>query len=486
MHLTIHRYEEKPLGLPNEAFTFTNSERGQLSCPRKWWFSEVEALRPKQASDRPLRYGAAWAQIIEDVQRWWMEKDLAYPEDAEMVCAWCNHRSECSKCNSTGRGPAARAYYHWDSLQKSGLASDDNWNPEHDLEGLRRALFGWFRRSGSRSVPEPYKVVGVECAFAAPIRDQQGQILLSTQTLVRDVDNQSRVFWRLARSREAHADDVKTVTWPVYQIGKLDALWQDRTTGDLVIWEGKTSQSAEGYLQGLSVDPQVPGYAWLLGHHLEAYGAKRVAGFVYDITSSVYQADPAPLAPKPVQVLDENGQPVKKGARYVYETDAEGNVIERSPGFSLAKTSGTVPSWRFRAALKMRPEFNAALYEEHVAALEQTVDPKLYVREFATVGPEVVRRYAREAFGIAMRIFTMRQAAAAMECAEDSDALFPRVPVCRYGGTVRCGWRAPCVHDGADVRESFDRDSAHKWYEQSPVDSKQAEKADSWLMELGW
>lgn len=478
MRVNIHRYDEKPLGLKDRSFVFTNSERGLLACTRKWWFSEVEGLRPRQASDRPLRYGAAWASTIEDVQRWWMERDEAYPEDGEWFCPWCSG-SACERCHYTGDGVTKRILNDWNRIAEQGLASSDEWEPEKDAEGIRRALYGWFRASGTRAVPEDYRVVGVECSFAAPVVDLKGRPYRSSLVLARDIDRKGNSHWRLARTGEAKRTDTKKVTWPWMQIGKLDALWQDRRTGDLVIWEGKTSKSAEGYLQGLSVDPQVPGYAWLLNHHLAHFGAKRVSGFIYDVSSSAFQADPTFLAAKPVPVLDADGNVQKVKGRNVYQMDADGNVIERSPGFSKV---GTVPSWRFEQALKNHPEFNPSDYKDHLCRLLTDVDSKLYVREFATVGPEVVHRYAREVYGIAQRLAALRANAQKLTHADETDVHFPRNAYCRYGGSVKCGWKGVCVNDGELPRSDYDLEANVRWFDE---DKKKSEKQTK-LLELGW
>jgi hypothetical protein len=478
MRLSIHRYDETPLGLKDKSFVFTNSERGLLACTRKWWFSEVEALRPRQASDRPLRYGAAWASTIEDVQRWWMRHDCAYPEDGEWVCAWCTG-SGCTTCQQTGHGIVRRILADWNAIADRGLASSDDWEPEKDAEGIRRALYGWFRASGTRAVPEGYRVVGVECSFAAPVLDLNQKPYRSALYMVQDVDRQNRPYWRLARTGESRHANASKKSWPWVQIGKLDALWQDRSTNDLVIWEGKTSKSAEGYLQGLSVDPQVPGYAWLLSHHLKKYNARRVAGFIYDVTSSSFQADPTLLAAKPVPVLDADGNVMKSKGRNVYQTDAEGNVIERSPGFSKV---GSVPSWRFEQALKNHPEFDPSDYREHLSRLLTDVDSKLYVREFATVGPEVVKRYAREVYGIAQRLSALRLAAQRVGSPEETDVYFPRNAYCRYGGSVKCGWKGVCVNDGELPRSDYDVEANVKWFEGEKVENK----AQMSVLELGW
>lgn len=477
MQLAVRRYEQEVRGLPARAVVLTNSERVTAACARRWWFSEVEGLRPRQV-ERPLRFGAAWAQLLDEVHRWWMQHDTPFPDGAEDRCAWCGGYG-CERCASPadgapGAGPVARTLRGWQRLQREGATAEEGWNPERDAEALRRTLDGWFRSLGHRGPPDEYRVVGAEVAFAAPILTPSGTPFAPVTWMVEHAPGQLR----LARTGEARHPKARSVRWPWYQIGKLDALYQHRQTGDLMVWEGKTSGDPSGYLHGLSVDPQVPGYTWLVSHHLQAYpGARRVAGYLYDVSSSAYQADPPLLKPEPVRVLDANGEAVKAKGRNVYQLDANGEQILRSPGLSRATSAGTVPSWRFEAAIAQHG-FDPAEYRDHVTRLQVEVDPRLYVREFGTVGQEAVTRYARELLGIARRLAQgRRDAALAVE--GDVDEAFPRTPVCRTGG-ARCPYRGPCLQDGPLARADFDLDVSMQW----TINAEQA--ATSGRGELGW
>lgn len=475
MRLAVRRYDQPVRGLPARAITITNSERMTAACSRRWWFSEVEGLRPRQV-ERPLRFGAAWAQVLDEVHRWWMVHDTPFPAGAEDRCAWCSGYG-CERCVSgpddvPGGGPVARILRGWQRMQRDGLG-DSEWSPERDAEALRRTLDGWFRSLGHRGPPDEYRVVGAEIAFAAPIVTAAGTPFAPVTWIVQEGPGS----YRLARTGEARHERARAVRWPWYQIGKLDALYQHRETGDLVIWEGKTSADPSGYLQGLSVDPQVPGYTWLVWHHLGAFqGAKHVSGYLYDVSSSAYQADPPLLKPEPVRVLDANGEPVKAKGRNVYQLDANGDPVLRSPGLSRATSAGTVPSWRYQAAIAQHG-FDPADYRDHVARLQAEVDPRLYVREFGTVGVAEVARYARELLGVARRLAQARRDAATATSEEDVHEAFPRTPVCRTGG-ARCPYRGPCLEDGPIARADYDVDAVMQW-----TDNEEPAKDQG---ELGW
>jgi hypothetical protein len=359
--------------------------------------------------------------------------------------------------------------------ESNGLSFDKDWSAVKTADGLRRALDGWFRHSGHRMPPDGYRVVGVESAFAAPILNPKGSAYAPITYLTKTASG-----LRLARTGEAvvPSAQVQAVRWPWYQLGKLDALLQDRGNGDLLVWEGKSSASPAGYLQGLSIDPQVPGYVWLLEHHLESFGAKRVIGYIYDVSSSTYQADPVLLKADSVKVLGPDGAPLKIKGRNVYELDEAGAPVQRSPG--LSRAAGHTPSWAYHAAI-VKHGFDPSDYADHLQKLQVQVDSDLYVRDLGTVGPEIVRRYGRELYGVASRLAQLRRDAATA-LAGESDWLFPRTTVCRLGNTVRCPYRAPCLMDGPDARSAFEVTDTMVWLDnEQPLPFEGTEEG-----ELGW
>jgi hypothetical protein len=136
--------------------------------------------------------------------------------------------------------------------------------------------------------------------------------------------------------------------------------------------------------------------------------------------------------------------------RKAWLTDDAGEQVLRSPGLSRA---GAVPSWLYRAAID-RHGYDVADYDDHLLKLMQTVDPKLYVRDVATSGPEVGARYARELYSVAQQLAGYRRKAAEMRHPHDRDRGFPRQAVpCVQG--YGCAYRAPCLQDGDLVRQNY-------------------------------
>jgi hypothetical protein len=140
--------------------------------------------------------------------------------------------------------------------------------------------------------------------------------------------------------------------------------------------------------------------------------------------------------------------------------------IERSPG--MKRSGSTIPSWRYRAALQAHgmPE---AEYEDHLLTLMTTTDPKLYVREWATSGPEVSARYSREVYAMAQQLAGWRRRAAELTTPEARDLHFPRQAVCVSG--YGCAYRAPCLQDGEFVRRGFEVADPVRWVDGSDDDN---------------
>lgn len=454
------------VGLPDKALILTNSERMTSACPLRWLFAHGYRMRPKVTA-RPLAMGTAVHACIEDVQLWWMHHDSTYPGDG-MLCIWCRpeyrpsqpaflQASECEHCKGTGHGPIAQHAEEWRMhalADASGFYSHEQ--ADADVQTLTRAFEGWLHVYG-REPDRDFRVVAPELRMAAPVLTAAGRTYRAPAWVIPDPKDPDG--WRHALVGEAKRDDAKLVRWPMYQVLTIDAVWQHRQTGDLYVYEAKTARDPSRKFQNLSVDPQVPGYAAALQHCVNKGlvagidKSARVAGYVYDVMSNRMQKDPEPLAPIKVKALHpDTGEPYKIRGRWVYEVDAQGQPIERSPG--MKRTGSTIPSWRYRAALQTQG-LPVAEYEDHLLNLMATVDSKLYVREINAIGPEVMGRYRRELHAWAKQLASWRRTAATMEAREEADVRFPRQPVCLSSG-YGCAYRAPCLQDGDLVRRDYD------------------------------
>jgi hypothetical protein len=380
----------------------------------------------------------------------------------------------CPTCSGTGQGPVAlgrTAFLDYALADQSGEYDLDT--AAHDAEKLARIFGGWLHTYGADPHPQ-LRVVAPEMKLAVPVRGPSGAKYAPRTWVVAD----DRGGLRVARTGEAHVPGARAVRWPLYQTLTLDAMLQHRDSGALYVYECKTAASPQRRMQSVSVDPQVQGYIYSAQQIVSAgliAGVDRhstVAGYVYDVLASGYQSDPKVLKADKVQQHDADGLPLfvqskangggvgpTETRRKAYLTDADGDPILRSPGLSRNEKAG-VPSWRYRAAL-VQHGFDVADYEDHLLNLMASVDPRLYVREEATSGPEVGARYARELYTVAQQLAGHRRKAAELRNPEDRDRHFPRQPVCIAG--YGCAYRAPCLQDGDLVRKSFTVADPVRW-----------------------
>lgn len=476
------RYEGVPiLGLPADprVVLVSTSERGALGCDRRWLYGYGLGMRG--APSDAMTYGTAWHEVMEDVHRFLMRLapspsagPTASPppyEDAYLeACGLCflgvasdgSNGGNCPCCGSDGSapgdGPLLRIESRWRAEAAAGklAAGDEGEEEEPDesieqrVERLRRAAQGWLRVNGRVGLPG-YDVVGVELAVACPVRSPGSTKPYNPEVPLAFVPG----GWRFARPDDPSAT-VRRVRWPWYWIGRVDAVFRSRTDGSLLVGEWKSSRDPTGYVRGITVDPQTYGYGAMLDHVRDHFGGGRVRGFLFDVASSVLQRDPDTLA---------------KG------------------GLSVAMNR-TVPSWRFEAAVAARGEDpTSEKYADHICALREQKDPRLYVREPGGIGAIDLAAWHVETFAMAKRIAENRRNVADAIDVGSVALLFPRQPVCRQPGGF-CSYRGPCSADGPDARRAFPVRVDPVWTDPNlplaagndaaPV-TQPSEKEESWL-----
>jgi hypothetical protein len=500
MQLIHPRYGADVLGLPSRAMVLTNSERTTAACAHRWLLAEGDGLRPTTRA-APLEFGTAGHAAVEDVHLWWSRYDTTYPDDGSR-CVWCRpayhpddpvflQASDCQLCGGTGLGPVARSARDWHTHAVADTSGDyDGAAADQDALRLARMVQGWLHVYGADPDPQ-LRVVAPELRLAAPVLGPTGAPYAPRTWQVPDGDG-----WRLARTGEAHLPGARVVRWPWFQLLTLDALLQDRDTGDLWVYEAKTASNPARRMQSVSIDPQVAGYVWAAQHAVRAGMVPGVSpdavvrGYVFDVLCSRMQKDPDELAPVKVQATDDQGRPLyhqtkanggglgpTETRRKAWLMDDQGEPVMRSPGLSRSRAAG-VPSWRYRAALD-RLGLDPADYQDHLLELMQSTDAHLYVRDTATSGPEVGARYARELYAVAQQLATYRRRAAELTDPLQRDVQFPRQPVpCMQG--YGCAYRGPCLQDGALVRRDYTLADPVRWADNDNDTAAQPQE------DLGW
>ena len=496
-------------GVPARAFVISNSERMNLGCDRQWFFRYGMRLKPT-TEVRALRYGSAWAEVQEDIYRWWMVHDSAYPYDKVLrdgptteipkgSCPWCNGgrvinqesgaEVDCSYCEGNDLSRPFLILAQWRQDEAEGRMEPGD--AETEAATLWAAMIG-YRVTYGASPPDEYRVAAVELEVAAPIRKPDGSVFRSRVPIVEEAE-----CYRVARPGE---EPSFWAVLPWYQVGKLDVVLQHRATGMLWVQDAKSSRDPSGYLRNITVDPQTTGYVWMLeeaiSQGLVPFSGK-VGGVQFDVASSTTQREPARLVDKPVsktQISSEEkeidadltqrpevqaklAEAVAAGMKKADQKDllesllgsgeigAErarryGEIIQWKPPTLSKATNVTTPSWLYRRALENAEPTpdgqtpDPTEYLEHIQMLQETVDIKLYQREPLAVSPSAIREYQMELYGVALNISTkIRGMPEATP--EGLPVVFPRTPLCRKPGGS-CPFTALCSGStGPEVMDDF-------------------------------
>lgn len=285
LHTLIRRYESGALGLPDHGcfHTITQSSFTAWACARKGWFSEVEGLRSRATPEMHL--GTAWDAWKRDVWEWWRVRDEPYPAWGLDRCVGCGGDG-CGRCQYTGVSALARAIEGYEAaVEVIGL---DPSEVERAADTLRRMADGWLAYYEGGGLQD-LAVAGVQVPLARAVphprtREPYQPVLYLTEAdPVEDVTALGfpvqAARWRLSRTGErGHA-----VRWPWYQVGALDVVFRHRATSTGYAADDKATGRMAGFADAVRVDPQLPGYCWLLEPHADRFGLSGVGGYFYEL-----------------------------------------------------------------------------------------------------------------------------------------------------------------------------------------------------------
>ncbi|MBT61242.1 MAG: hypothetical protein CMA63_06815 [Euryarchaeota archaeon] len=448
----LPRYEDDVLGLPAAAMAFTNSERKSAWCDRRWHFAY--ALRMKGAGNKAMSRGRWVHDALDALFTFYKHTDLPVPHDWARVCPLCKVRdqydSDCPVCDGTGGGIVEICM---ESMRRDWWANQElsiEWDEEESR--LSQMLQGYIERWGAYPLSD-WKVVDTERAFACPVVSwRTGKIYRSKVPVVEEEGG-----WRMARPGDQFKQPIDEVLLPFYQVGRLDAVLQNRKTGDLLVHEFKTSANPTSFVRDLHLDTQIPGYMRLLNHgrHFADWfeGSGNVIGYQYDVISSRGWSRP--------------------------------KFLKSGKLSTAARTQASVPSWAWKKCVET-PGIEAKHTDaewDKIEALaresEFTVDQKLYLREFGTFDERLMRRFEMELFADAQRFAKMRRNSIRMSSGcervnEDAvSAHFPRTAVCRVQGHG-CDFKSICLHDSTEARRDFIESPALRWLSQNSLTQSEA------------
>jgi hypothetical protein len=390
--IDIPRYDEV-YGLPPNAMVFSQSERKESWCNKKWWFRYANLLGDKVHIMHPFVFGSCFHSVMEDIHTFWMITDgAAYSKDRLYRFDGPINAITDELFESYGRTPEA----------------------EEIIGRVKVACEGYLSRWGLQP-PERYRIIGVEEQFCFPVMADHGRPYRSMQYLYEEEDH-----WRLA----VGGDDPERVNrhyMPWYHIGKADFIAQDKKSGDLYIGEMKTSGNPVSFIKNLELDSQIHAYTkclefavkkgWLKENKFaEDKEDARVSGYIYDIAYSGKQVSPKVL---------------KSG--------------------KLSKDSrARVTSWSFIRAME-KLELEREEYEEHISSLEYRVDRAFYLKEWGFTDVYGINSFTNEVHTVARKLSELRKNAYYCSDAEMVDRHFIRTHLCR--ARMYCPYTSQCSTD---------------------------------------
>ena len=388
MKLRIHRYDDNIIEDLGISFAFTNSERNQLGCPRQWYFSYSQGLSTKRTSNA-FAWGIAWHMLMEDLFNFWKEHDRLI-----------NHTDPFFNES-------------FDKIEE--FLEEEQANSEEVIKDMRIALEGYLIRYGD--IFTQFRVVEVECALRYPIKDFNGNLFKTHLYLERIGD----------RLEIANIDAKKKIeyTMPFWVIGRADAIVQSRSSGELFVFDHKTTGSIKRFLSTCEVDPQLCSYAAMLEYektegYLQKYKNNKVGGIIYGLTSNQSTSEPKVL---------KNGT------------------------FSKAK-SNKIPSWVFKKFAG-----KDELYSSHLENLKDNVDPLWHQRMYYPLDRNSINRWKMESYGTARRLADMYRC---LSLFEDADSwVAPRVPTCKSTGY--CQFKEVCLNDNHIMRSYYKKENRIYW-----------------------
>lgn len=414
------RYDgELITGLPSAAMVLTNSERREAWCSRRWLFSYGRLINglPSIA----MQWGSFYHTILEDMYLHWGENGLGYSETCLYVCGGAAHVSglhtSCRRCGGGGLGPLARI--------SGELQSDpEYWDRQAEkyggIDGLLKSLLdtavGYLHVYGING-PKDFDVLAVEVPVALPVLNESGKVYKSQVPIV---DLGEGKGWRLASFREKMPWRMIRLPW--YQIGRLDCLLRHKVTKDLYVLEFKTSANPTSYGKDLHLDNQLPGYIAAA----EYLNLGNVKGYIWDVSSSRKQAEPRVLASGKISTAKQNCPSWK---------------YKEAVDLIISGQSGSTADYSIDDVSKLK---------DFVKQLRQTVDPKLFHREWGNPAKSVIDRYKAELLVDAQRFAKMRRALVSAPTEEAVLSSFPRVPFCRGPGSS-CSYAGICMEGGSDL-----------------------------------
>ena len=272
VELQASRYENeeiiKELGL---SFVFSNSERNELGCPRRWYFSYHQNLRLNNIPFS-FQYGIYWHEIMENLFLFWKLKDKdisSFQEDISLQRIISRVMQEIES-----------------DAKEKGIYDDDL------MFQLSESLIGYINLFGE--VSKHFKVLEVEVPLRSPVLNYKGEHFKS-KVILEDLGDR----YIIANPHTMRAKK-REVEMPFYVIGRADAIVQSRESGDIFIYDHKTTSSINRFMNTVEVDPQLVSYAAMFDYEktegsLQKYKNNKIGGVIYGLSNNNKTSEPKKL-----------------------------------------------------------------------------------------------------------------------------------------------------------------------------------------------
>jgi len=376
----LSRYEDDiRINKIGAAWLFSNSEKIEFGCIRKWTYGYILKYDEKTTSDA-LLYGITWHLIMEHALIEIMREDRTITIDRGIEL-----------CEVVGRD---YLYSEWDAINTIEEAKEE-WI-ENIIQRLKRAIIGWCHH-WNNTIHLEYEIIAIEQTLACPVIDPTTQEIYTPKSLL--IKDENRLY-PVGINNLNKDKEIIEIEMPYWRVGKADAIVRKRGTKSLYILDHKTTSVPNSYEKKFLFDMQLSSYCALLHYEishgeLTLFKDHHISGVIWDLCHSKVPAPPTTL---------------------------------KSGKLSTAKNR-SVPSWIYEESIKIHG-LDRNDYLEHLDYLKNIVDHNYFQYLVTSINANDMNRSFYEDYATAIKFHNTRLSL--VECSDqDFNYKAPRYPICQ-------------------------------------------------------
>lgn len=393
--LKLRRYEENTrvndLGI---AICHSHSEFMSAACTKLWYYKYYKCYSDSGFKSS-LVYGVLFHLVIEEV--------------INNISKIDSKPSRCSFFLDLLKDASNKVY----DEMSDNCEGNQLLELEEELDSCRDRIVniidGWI--PFWMDIIKDYDVIATEKVLIKPIMDLEGNQLTANVVVDAFYDGDNNDIVMIQRDGVNNGSGTAMMEVPVYKIGTVDVILQNKTTKGLYILDHKTSGSPSSYSNRLKFDLQLQSYAALLRYEIthgsmQEYKDCKINGVWWDISHSNTPSIPKRLA---------------------------------SGKLSTAKKAA--PYWQYLDAIK-EYDLDIADYKDHIQYLE---DLRFKYINLVTdiVTKDQMDIIDKEDFVQAARINKIRSELQSLDDEADADGIVYRWPQCQMYNS--CSFSSPCL-----------------------------------------